>query len=71
MIAALGPDAVLVADGRRRPVDRPKRKNVKHLVLESAADGALRQRLQSGEAVRDDDVRAVLGAGAGEPPQGE
>jgi hypothetical protein len=61
VIAVAGADAVLVADGRRRGVGRPKRKNVKHLVVHGPA-GALAGRLRAGAAPTDEELRAALGA---------
>jgi hypothetical protein len=39
VVAASGEDMVLVADGRKRGAERPKRKNVKHLVVHGPAAG--------------------------------
>ena len=52
-------DTVLVADGRKRAVDRPKRKNVKHLVVHGPAHG-IADRLRNGQQVTDEDLRATL-----------
>ncbi|MDR7419472.1 MAG: KOW domain-containing RNA-binding protein [Armatimonadota bacterium] len=59
VIAAAGDDMVLVADGRRRGVERPKRKNVKHLVVHGPAVGVA-EGLRRGGAVSDEDLRAAL-----------
>jgi hypothetical protein len=59
-------EMVLVADGRKRGWDRPKRKNVKHLVMHGPAHG-LTDRLRAGERVSDEDLRAALAP----PPEGE
>jgi len=63
VIAVSGDDTVLVADGRRRGMDRPKRKNVKHLDVHGPAE-ALAARLRDGGKVTDEDLREALAVGA-------
>lgn len=63
VIGAAGDDTVLVADGRRRGTDRPKRKNVKHLDVHGPA-GPLAARLRDGGTVTDEELREALAAGA-------
>jgi hypothetical protein len=65
VVGAAGEDMVLVADGQRRGTGRPKRKNVKHLVVHGPA-GALAGRLRDGQPVTDEELRAALGAAATE-----
>ena len=52
-------DTVLVADGRKRGIERPKRKNIKHLVVHGPAHGVA-ERLRNGQQVTDEDLRATL-----------
>jgi ribosomal protein L14E/L6E/L27E len=59
-------ETVLVADGRKRGVGRPKRKNVKHLVVHGPAHGVV-DRLRANQPVTDEDLRETLGP----PPEGE
>jgi len=61
VVGTAGEGMVLVADGRRRGAGRPKRKNVKHLVVHGPA-GPVAGRLCEGEAVTDEELRAVLAA---------
>lgn len=61
VIGTAGGEMVLVADGRRRGADRPKRKNVKHLVVHGPAV-ALAEHLRQGRTVTDEELRAALGA---------
>lgn len=56
-------DMVLVADGRRRAAGRPKRKNVKHLVVHGPAPG-IAERLRGGGSVTDEELRSALSAAA-------
>lgn len=51
---------VLVADGDKRPVSRPKRKNPRHLQLHGASAEELGARWMQGEAVKDEEVRTAL-----------
>ncbi len=51
---------VLVADGRARSVQRPKRKNQKHLVIHAQKDSAVSQALGQNDNVTDDDVRNAV-----------
>ncbi len=59
VIAVSGDDMVLLADGRRRGAGRPKRKNVKHLVVHGPATGLI-ERLRAGGAVTDEELRDAL-----------
>jgi len=70
VVAALGEDTVLVADGQRRGMDRPKKKNVKHLILHEAAP-QLAGKLALGERPRDEEIRHALAAAAGPAPDAE
>ena len=59
VVAVVAGDTVLVADGRKRGVDRPKRKNIKHLVVHGPAHGVA-DRLRLGQQVTDEDLRTTL-----------
>ena len=52
----------LIADGRRRPADRPKKKNMKHLIYTQYRSEALWERSLAGERATDLMVREALGA---------
>ena|SRR5690554_5936700 len=49
---------VLVSDGNRHPMSRPKRKNLRHVWLHPEVDRELGRRLERGEPVSDREVRA-------------
>lgn len=51
---------VLVADGDKRPVARPKRKNPRHLKPHAASADELGAKWTQGEAVGDAEVLAAL-----------
>ncbi|MBI3975667.1 MAG: KOW domain-containing RNA-binding protein [Armatimonadetes bacterium] len=69
VVAALGVDMVLVSDGARRGMDRPKKKNVKHLIVHEVAP-ALAARLAQGETPRDEEIRLALAEAVGAPDAG-
>ncbi len=46
----------IVSDGRRRPVERPKRKNRKHLQVIGCWDEELGKKLEDGEPVRNEEI---------------
>ena len=53
---------VLVVDGDKRPIARPKRKNPRHLTVHPVVADGLAARWARGEAVKDAEVRAALAA---------
>ncbi len=53
---------VLLADGKRRRVDRPKRKNIKHVVSAGEWSHPTIEKVRAGEPVRDRELRAALAA---------
>ncbi len=63
VIAEAGPALVLVADGRGRPVARPKRKNIKHLEFGPVAPGLL-PKLTAGQPLTDEEIRSAIAAAA-------
>ncbi|MDP4153250.1 MAG: KOW domain-containing RNA-binding protein [Bacillota bacterium] len=50
----------LIADGKQRKTDRPKKKNVKHVERCITVDMRLRDRLRQGESVTNTDIRRSL-----------
>jgi ribosomal protein L14E/L6E/L27E len=47
-----------VADGRLRRVEKPKRKNIKHLqVIKAKCDEGLRERLANGQPVTNEEIK--------------
>lgn len=62
-------DYSLLADGKNRRVEKPKRKKNKHLKLEDKADSVIAGRLINGEKVTNNEIRRFLAqyaAGRGE-----
>ncbi|MDP2871951.1 MAG: KOW domain-containing RNA-binding protein [Bacillota bacterium] len=62
VLTLCGDGFALVVDGQRRRVDRPKRKNLRHLRPLAAAAADLAERTAAGQAVSDEQVRASLDA---------
>ncbi len=55
-------DWLLLADGKRRRVDRPKRKQGKHVALVGEWDHPVMEKVRAGQSVRDRELRAALAA---------
>ena len=51
---------VAVANGRQRPIDRPKQKNRRHLEVLGWTDASLALRLERGAKVTDQEVVSAL-----------
>ncbi|HHT48317.1 MAG TPA: RNA-binding protein [Firmicutes bacterium] len=56
IIALLGDDHVLVADGRKRSVLKPKKKNCKHLAFTLQVAAELTAKLSAGDRVTDEEI---------------
>ena len=50
----------LLADGKGRRVEKPKRKKNKHIVLEDQATGPIADKLIEGEKVTNNEIRRTL-----------
>lgn len=53
---------LLLADGKERPVGRPKRKNRRHVALLGPFQHPVLERLEQGETVLDSELRRALAA---------
>lgn len=62
VVGVLDDRFVLVADGDLRPVDRPKRKNVRHLVFHRAWAQEIREQLAAGKRPANAELRRALTA---------
>lgn len=56
VVALLNEEYVLVADGRKRSVERPKKKNRKHLDLTLRVAEEIAAKLEAGEQVSDEEI---------------
>lgn len=52
---------VYLVDGRIRTVDRPKKKKKKHIQLMSSIPQELADKLERGAAIRNEDIKRVIG----------
>ena len=50
----------MIADGKGRRVEKPKRKKNKHLKLEDKVSGRIAERLVEGEKVTNNEIRRTL-----------
>ena len=53
---------VLIADGKLRSIEKPKKKKVKHLIPKQELFSSLREKLLSGECVYDAHIRKDIKA---------
>jgi ribosomal protein L14E/L6E/L27E len=50
-----------LADGRLKRVEKPKRKNIKHLqVIKAKGDEALREKLANGQPVTNEEIKLAI-----------
>ena len=64
-------DFLLLADGKTRKVENPKRKKRKHAVFAMDSDTRVAEKIRSGEKITNSEVRRTLAqlSGAGNPDQ--
>ncbi|MGI6036228.1 MAG: RNA-binding protein [Limnochordia bacterium] len=61
LVVGTSPDGTaLVADGQGRGIDRPKRKNPKHLVVHQQVAGEIAAKLAEASTVSDEEIRDAL-----------
>ena len=58
-------DFLLLADGKRRRVENPKRKRLRHVVPTGLDAGAAAERIRSSEKVTNSELRKALAAVSG------
>ena len=64
VLAAEG-DFLLLADGKRRRVELPKRKRRKHVVLVAQSDTPVAQKIRSSEKITNSELRRAIAAYSG------
>jgi len=57
LVVALQDEYSLIADGKGRRIESPKRKKNKHLKFEEKADSPIADKLKDGEKVTNNDIR--------------
>jgi len=60
IICAVDGDFVLVADGSRRPLEKPKRKRVKHLKLLPELFEKLSEKFREGKKIHDTELKSCV-----------
>jgi len=60
LVIATQDEYSMIADGRGRRAEKPKRKKNKHLKLEDKADGQIAEKLIGGEKVTNNEIRRTL-----------
>jgi len=60
VVGIIDEDFVLVADGDLRPMERPKKKRLKHLRFTDRTAGVIAEKITSGSRVVSADLREVL-----------
>jgi hypothetical protein len=60
IIQRLDADYVLIADGKGRSINKPKKKKIRHLTAKPALVQELREKLLAGRQVLDADIRKSL-----------
>jgi len=62
VVVGFAPPYVLVADGRDRGADRPKKKNVRHIGVLKYVDAGVAAKIAGGAKATDREIRAALRA---------
>ena len=62
VVLAVEGEYLLLADGKTRPVERPKRKRRKHAALLRRDGGAVSQRIRSNETITNSELRKAIAA---------
>ncbi len=60
VLAVTDAQYAIIADGRKRRVDKPKKKKIKHLLKSGHASSLLQEKLRSGTKVTNPDLKRVL-----------
>lgn len=60
VVGVINEDFVLIADGDLRPVERPKKKRLKHLRYTDLTAGAIVERMNGGIRVVNADLKAAI-----------
>lgn len=60
---------LLLADGRLRKIDRPKRKKPKHVAFAGSPEGRVPEKMRNGERVTNSELRKTVSALCGTLPE--
>lgn len=54
-------DTVYLSDGRLKPVEKPKKKNIRHIqIMKKIMDKEVAEKLQQGKTVRNEEIRKII-----------
>ena len=58
-------DFLLLADGKRRRIESPKRKRVKHVAFVAQSDSVVAEKIRSNEKITNSELRKAIAAFSG------
>ena len=61
IVKVVGDEYVLISDGKKRKLEKPKLKKVKHLQKYDIINNAVKDMIESNESIKDAFLRAELG----------
>ena len=64
-VLAVQGDFLLLADGKHRRVENPKRKRQKHVALEGESHSLVAEKIRSGEKITNSELRKAIAAISG------
>lgn len=54
-------DTVYLSDGRLKPVEKPKKKNIRHIqIMKKIMDKEVAEKLQQGKTVRNEEIKKII-----------
>ncbi|MBU9735087.1 KOW domain-containing RNA-binding protein [Diplocloster agilis] len=62
VIIKVEPEYVYLADGKKRTLDRPKKKNRRHVQIIKRASGELQTKFENGSKIIDEEIKYILKA---------
>lgn len=61
VITAIAEDFVYLCDGKLKPLERPKKKRIRHIqIVNASVEESLRERLKNGGTVRNEEIKYAL-----------
>lgn len=64
-VLATQEDFLLLADGKRRRIESPKRKRVKHVAFVAQSDSVVAEKIRSNEKITNSELRKAIAAFSG------
>ncbi len=60
VVVGIEKDFIYIADGRTRPLSKPKKKNIKHIQRVNDIDFDIKRKIENKEYILDSDLRSSL-----------